>query len=159
MKLLTIDGVEPGQRLPALSFHVTASRLIAGAFASRDYSRLHHDRDYAVEVAGQRDIFANTQFQAALFERYLNDWSGPLGRIARMTFRMTSSVFAGDHVSLTGTVDRVARSGPCAPAVSILIAMAVDDRAATSCEILYALPAAAGDNPWRRRSGLWLQPA
>lgn len=159
MNLVTIDDVEPGQQIPALSFHVTASRLIAGAFASRDYSPLHHDRDYAVDVAGQRDIFANTQFQAALFERYLNDWSGPLGRIARMTFRMTSSVFAGDLVSLTGTVDRVLRSGPCAPAASILIAMAVDERTATACEILYALPAAAGDNPWRRRGESWLQPA
>lgn len=156
---ITIDAVLQGERLPALTFHVTATRLIAGALASRDYSPLHHDSHYVTNVVGQRDIFANTQFQAALFERYLSDWSGPSGRIARMKFKMISSVFAGDSVVLSGTVEEVIRSGPCGAAARIIIVMTTGDRTATTCEVLYALPAGADQDPWLRCGGDWQQPA
>ena len=157
MSHITIDVVMSGERLPELTFHVTATRLIAGALASRDYSPLHHDSRYVADVVGQRDIFANTQFQAALFERYLTDWSGPAGRIARMKFKMISSVFADDTVVLSGVVKEVFGLGPCGPAVSIMIEMTTGDRTATTCEVLYALPAAADTDPWLRRGSNWLQ--
>ena len=49
---------------------------------------MHHDHDFAVNRNGTRDIFLNTPNQAAWFERYLTDWSGPKGRLGRMKFRM-----------------------------------------------------------------------
>ena len=42
---------------------------------------MHHDKDFAVHRNGTRDIFLNTPNQAAWFERYLTDWSGPHGRL------------------------------------------------------------------------------
>ena len=57
-----IGDVAPGTIIPTLEFDVTATRLIAGALASRDYSPLHHDGRYVRDVVGQQDIFANTQF-------------------------------------------------------------------------------------------------
>lgn len=158
MTQLLITDVTVGAVLPALSYEVTATRLIAGALASRDYSPLHHDRNYVVDVVGQRDIFANTQFQAALIERYLGDWSGPLGRIARMQFRMKSSIFAGDQVLVKGTVDDVLAHGPCGASAAVNITISVEGRLTTTCETLYALPASHGDNPWARRGTQWLQP-
>lgn len=158
MKTLLIGDVAPGDVIPELAFDVTATRIVAGALASRDYSPLHHDHDYVVGTVGQRDIFANTQFQASLFERFLNDWSGPRGRIARMRFSMTSSIFAGDRVTIGGIVDAVLADGPCGPAVAVTLSMMVADRVMTSCETLYALPAGPGDNPWERRGGRWLPP-
>lgn len=158
MTQLLIADVAAGAALPALTYEVTATRLIAGALASRDYSPLHHDRTYVVDVAGQRDIFANTQFQAALIERYLGDWSGPLGRIARMQFRMKSSIFAGDRVLFGGVVEQVLAEGPCGASAAVNITLSVEGRLATTCEALYALPASAGDNPWVRRGMQWLQP-
>lgn len=159
MNQLLISDVAPGLALPELKFHVTPTRLIAGAFASRDYSRLHHDKNYVADIVGQRDIFANTQFQAALFERYLNDWSGPMGRVARMKFRMTSSVFGGDEVSINGVVEEVFASGKCGAGVTVGLTLSVDSDPRTSCEALYALPFSNGDNPWDRRKSDWLQPA
>lgn len=153
-----IGDVAPGTIIPALEFDVTATRLIAGALASRDYSPLHHDGRYVRDVVGQRDIFANTQFQAALFERFLNDWSGPLGRLARMTFRMTSSIFAGDAVTVVGTVDDVLADGPCGAAVAVTMRLSIGALVVTSCDVLYALPAFEGDNPWDRRGERWLRP-
>lgn len=159
MKKLQIGNVAPGMALPELSYTVTATRLIAGAIASRDYSPLHHDKDYVVGVVGQENIFANTQYQASLFERYLNDWSGPLGRVARMKLKMRSSVFAGDEILLKGVIDDVFASGECGASVNAGLVMSVGGEIKTTCEVLYALPAFDGDNPWDRRKAHWLQPA
>ena len=68
---------------------------------------MHHDHDFAVNRNGTRDIFLNTPNQAAWFERYLTDWSGPNGRLGRMKFRMKGSVFPGDTMVLAGTVEHV----------------------------------------------------
>jgi len=154
---LTIANVKPDMALPELRFDVTATRLISGALASRDFSPLHHDKNYVVDVVGQRNIFANTQFQAALFERYLNDWSGPLGRVVRMRFAMKSSIFAGDIVLIAGTVNEVRTSCECGAAVDLTIKMLVGEGLVTACDVLYALPAVEGDNPWHRCGKNWLQ--
>jgi hypothetical protein len=62
-------------------------------------------RTFAVNRNGTQDIFLNTPNQAAWFERYLTDWTGPHGRLARVTFRMKGSVFPGDTMSLNGIVE------------------------------------------------------
>ena len=80
---LTIDQVKAGQVLPELAIDVTATTVVAGAIASRDYRPMHHDKDFAVERNGVRNIFINTPNNAAFFERYITDWTGPKGRLAR----------------------------------------------------------------------------
>ena len=42
---------------------------------------MHHDYDFAVNRNGVKNIFVNTPNQAAWFERYLTDWTGPKGRL------------------------------------------------------------------------------
>ena len=86
---------------------MTATTVVLGALASRDTRPMHHDYDFAVNRNGTRDIFLNTPNQAAWFERYLTDWSGPYGRLGRMKFRMLGSVFPGDTMVLAGTVEHV----------------------------------------------------
>jgi len=46
----------------------------------------------------------NTPNLAAWFERYITDWTGPLGRIGKMKFRMKDSIFPGDTMVFRGTV-------------------------------------------------------
>ena len=75
--------------------------------ASRDWRPMHHDYAFAVHRQGLKDIFLNTPNQAAWFERYLTDWTGPYGRLGRMTFRMKGSVFPGDTMVMAGTVTDV----------------------------------------------------
>ena len=58
-----------------------------GALASRDWRPMHHDKDFA-QNQGVENIFMNTPNQAAWFERYLTDWTGPLtGRSSRTSQR------------------------------------------------------------------------
>ena len=65
---------------------------------------MHHDKDFAVNRNGTRDIFLNTPNLASWFERYITDWTGPFGRLRRVTFRMLGSIFPGDTMVFRGTV-------------------------------------------------------
>ena len=147
--------VSIGDSLPELRMPVSATQVIAGAVASRDYSPLHHDRAYVTEQAGQRDIFLNTPHQAALFERYLSDWSGPHGRLGRMRFAMKRPVYAGDEFSMTGEVLAVATDAAGCGWLVLQLRLQVGDTVNTECEARYALPLDGDDNPWQRRGEDW----
>ena len=96
-----------GDLLPELRHEVSATTVVLGALASRDWRPMHHDKDFAVNRNGTRDIFLNTPNIAAWFERYLTDWTGPHGRLGRLRFTMRSSVFPGDTMVLAGAVTSV----------------------------------------------------
>ena len=70
-----------GTQLPELAYPVTATTVVLGALATRDWRPMHHDKDFAVNRNGTRDIFLNTPNQAAWFERFVTDWTGPYGRL------------------------------------------------------------------------------
>ena len=96
--------VEMGTALPTLEYDVTATTVVLGAVAGRDWRPMHHDHQFAVERNGVRDIFLNTTGEAAFFERYITDWTGPAGRLGRLGFNMRSPVFPGERFVITGTV-------------------------------------------------------
>ena len=95
--------MQSGDTLPELRYDVSATTVVLGALAARDWRPMHHDKDFAVNRNGTQDIFLNTPNQAAWFERYLTDWTGPHGRLGRVTFRMLGSVFPGDTMALTAS--------------------------------------------------------
>jgi hypothetical protein len=104
---LTLSDVAAGQALPELSHDVTATTVVLGALASRDWRPMHHDHDFAVNRNGTRDIFINTPNLAAWFERYITDWTGPRGRLGQVRFRMKDSIFPGDEMVFGGEVEAV----------------------------------------------------
>jgi acyl dehydratase len=152
---LVVTDVHAGQRLPTLSYDVTATTVVLGALASRDWRPMHHDHDFAVNRNGLRDIFLNTPNQAAWFERYVTDWTGPTGRLGRMQFRMKSSVFAGDTMHLDGTVESVDTDHTGCGWVSLTVTLSVGGESMTECSVRVALPVTADDNPWTRRGDDW----
>ncbi len=147
--------VASGERLPELAYPVTATTVVLGALASRDWRPMHHDHDFAVNRNGTQDIFLNTPNQAAWFERYLTDWSGPKGRLGRMQFRMKGSVFPGDVMVLQGTVDDVTTDATGCGWVSVRMTLAVAGETKTECTARIALPVTGDDNPWARRGDAW----
>jgi acyl dehydratase len=144
-----------GETLPELRYDVTATTVVLGALASRDWRPMHHDHDFAVNRNGTRDIFLNTPNQAAWFERYLTDWSGPRGRLGRMKFRMRGSVFPGDTMVMRGTVTDVSEDDAGCCWATVDVALTVDDDVKTECTARIALPANDDDNPWARRGDQW----
>ncbi len=151
----TAADVHVGDTLPTLRYPVSATTVVLGALAARDWRPMHHDHDFAVNRNGTRDIFLNTPNQAAWFERYLTDWSGPRGRLGRVTFRMKGSVFPGDTMVLDATVTDVRTDEVGCAWVEVAVALTVDGDVKTSCTAWLALPATPDDNPWRRRGDQW----
>ena len=155
MNRLYYQEVQPGNALPPVQLSVSTSDVISGAMASRDYSPLHHDYHYVTGQAGHRDIFLNTPHQAAFFERYLGEWSGPLGRLGRMRFTMKASVYAGDAFELKAEVmECVVDEVGCAW-VTVKLQIHVGEILCTECQARYALPIDENDNPWLRRGQEW----
>ncbi|HWB65444.1 MAG TPA: hypothetical protein VG708_01270 [Mycobacteriales bacterium] len=152
---LLLADVAVGASLPALSYDVTSTTVVLGALATRDWRPQHHDYHFATERNGVRDIFLNTPNQAAWFERYLTDWTGPRGRLGRMTFRMHDSVFPGDTMTFTGQVTDVATDEAGCGWITVDVALTVGDRTCTTCHARIAVPTTPDDNPWTRSGESW----
>jgi hypothetical protein len=154
-KTLLIGDVAAGDAVPPLSYDVTATTIVLGALAARDWRPMHHDYDFAVNRNGVANIFMNTPNQAAWFERYLTDWTGPKGRLGRMTFRMKGSVFPDDTMVLSGTVESVDTDDTGCGWVTVAVTLSVDDDVKTTCTARIALPGDDADNPWARKGDNW----
>jgi acyl dehydratase len=152
---LRFADVQVGDALPELHYDVTATTVVLGALASRDWRPMHHDKDFAVERNGTQDIFLNTPNQAAWFERYVTDWSGPYGRLGHMRFTMRGSVFPGDTMTLSGVVTATEVDDAGCGWVSATIELAVQGDVKTACAARMALPLDDHDNPWSRRAEQW----
>jgi acyl dehydratase len=95
--------VSVGDELMPLTIEVTATVIVAGAIATRDFMPVHHDRDYA-NAQGAPDIFMNILSSNAYCSRFLTDWAGPEAMIRRLSIRLGVPVFAGSVLTFTGTV-------------------------------------------------------
>jgi hypothetical protein len=73
-----------------------------------------------------------------------------------MQFRMKGSVYPGDHMVFSATVEDVTTDAAGCGWVSLLVTLAVDGETKTDCSVRVALPTSADDNPWSRRGERWL---
>ncbi len=90
--------------------NVTASVIVAGAIATRDFMPVHHDRDYA-NAQGAPDIFMNILSDTAYCSRFLTDWAGPEAMVKKLAIRLGVPVFPGSTLTYTGTVTATSKSG------------------------------------------------
>lgn len=104
------DEVHVGDELPALSIDVTATVIVAGAIASRDFMPVHHDRDYA-NAQGAPDIFMNILSTTGHCSRFLTDWAGPEAMVTRLAIRLGVPTFPGTTLTFTGRVVDTQRQG------------------------------------------------
>ncbi|MBV8693523.1 MAG: hypothetical protein JOY57_17830 [Actinobacteria bacterium] len=153
---LILKEINEGDRVPSLSYDVTATTVVLGALATRDWRPMHHDHDFAVNRNGTQDIFLNTPNQAAWFERFLTDWTGPKGRLGRMKFRMKGSVFPGDTMVFNGTVTKTETDDAGCGWAEVDVSLTVDGDVKTTCEARIAIPTSEDDNPWSRRGERWV---
>jgi len=99
-----------GEELPALALRVTATRIVAGAIASRDFMPVHHDRDYA-RAQGAPDIFMNILTTNGYVSRYVTDWAGPEARLQSIAIRLGAPSIPGTTLRFTGRVAAERREG------------------------------------------------
>jgi acyl dehydratase len=105
-----VTAVRVGDELPPVSVDVTATVIVAGAIATRDFMPVHHDRDYANQQ-GAPDIFMNIMSTNGHCSRFLTDWAGPDAMVKRLAIRLGVPTFPGTTLTFTGRVERVERAG------------------------------------------------
>jgi acyl dehydratase len=98
--------VAAGDELAPLVLPMTATRIVAGAIATRDFMPVHHDRDYA-NSQGAPDIFMNILSTTAYCSRFLTDWAGADAMVTRLAIRLGVPVFPGSTLTFTGRVTAV----------------------------------------------------
>lgn len=152
---LTLAQIAVDQELPPLHHACTATTVVLGALASRDWRPMHHDKDFAVERNGLKNIFVNTPNNAAWFERYITDWTGPKGRLGRIKFKMKKSVYPGDEMVFSGKVTGISTDAEGCAWVDLQLAVSVGGNVTTDCQARVAVPVDANDNPWQRKGARW----
>lgn len=97
------EQIEEGDQLPALIKEVTATTVIYGAFASRDFFPGHHDRDFA-QKQGMKDFFMNSPVTGGWISRYVTDWTGPDGEIKKISMQFGMPCHPGERLTWSGRV-------------------------------------------------------
>jgi acyl dehydratase len=106
---LAWESITAGDQLPEMVLVVTATRIVAGAIATRDFMPVHHDRAYA-NSQGAPEIFMNILSDTGYCSRFLTDWAGPEAVITRLAIRLGVPLFAGSTLTYTGSVIATHRS-------------------------------------------------
>ncbi|WP_435591260.1 MaoC family dehydratase [Nocardia sp. bgisy118] len=99
-------AAQVGATLPELVVHADPTFVISTAIATRDFQDVHHDRDKAV-ARGSKDIFVNILTDTGLVQRFVTDWAGPRAIVKSIALRLGVPLYAGDTLTLTGTVSAV----------------------------------------------------
>jgi hypothetical protein len=100
---VTHAQVRVGDALPELRVPLSASLIVAGALASRDYTPVHHDKS-AAQSAGMQDVFMNILTTEGYVCRFVTDWAGPDAMIRRISLKLGAPNLPGDALILSGTV-------------------------------------------------------
>jgi len=97
---------EVGTRLPDLEIPLDRTTIVATAIASQDFEDVHHDPGKA-QGRGTPDIFMSINSTNGFIDRYITDWTGPSGRIRKVSLRLGVPNFPGDVMTMTGEVTAV----------------------------------------------------
>jgi uncharacterized protein len=89
--------------LPPLTIDVGTTFVIASALATRDFTEVHHDRDFAI-ASGSKDIFVNILTTTGLVQRFVSAWAGPQAMFRSISIRLGAPCYAGDTLALHGEV-------------------------------------------------------
>ncbi len=105
----TLDpaALRVGDLLPEWAIDINATRIAAGAIATRDFMPVHHDKAYA-NSQGAPDIFMNILSDNAYTSRYLTDWAGPNAMVRKVAIRLGVPVFPGHTLTYSGEITSIA---------------------------------------------------
>lgn len=104
---MRLAEVSRGAALPPLEIPITATLIVTGALASRDFQDVHHDAEIA-KASGAKDLFMNILTTGGLVGRFITDWAGPEAVIKKMSIRLGVPNYPHDTMTLTGAVEEVA---------------------------------------------------
>jgi hypothetical protein len=97
------NAIRVGDPITPMRIDVTATVVVAGAIATRDFMPVHHDREYA-NSQGSPNIFLNIMTDNGYCSRFLTDWAGPEAMVRKIAIRLGVPAYAGSTLEYAGTV-------------------------------------------------------
>ena len=152
---ISLDQASAGTVLPTLGYDVSATTVVLGALASRDWRPMHHDYKFATERNGNTRHFPQHPQPGRLVRAFHHRLDRSPGPYRSNDLPYARSVYPDDHMVFAGTVSgtEIDESG-CGWA-GIDISVTVGDRLCCTCTARVALPTDRTDNPWARKSEDW----
>lgn len=95
-----------GDELPELVLDASVRNIVSTAIATRDYQDVHHDIA-AAQTRGSKTIFTNILTSNGYCIRFVTDWTGPEAVVKRAKIRLGVPNYAGDTMTMTGSVTEV----------------------------------------------------
>jgi acyl dehydratase len=104
-RITTLDwrDINVGDEVTPMDVPVTATVIVAGAIASRDFMPVHHDPEFA-KKQGSPNMFMNILTSNGLCVRFLTDWAGPEAMVKKLAIRLGVPSFPNDPLRFTGSV-------------------------------------------------------
>lgn len=97
------NTIRIGDPITPMTIDVTATVVVAGAIATRDFMPVHHDRNYAA-TQGAPNIFTNIMTDNGFCSRFLTDWAGPEAMVRKVAIRLGVPAYANSKLEYIGTV-------------------------------------------------------
>lgn len=89
---------------------MSATLIVAGAIASRDFMPVHHDREYA-RAQGAPEIFMNILTSNGYVARFVTDWAGPQAMLRSISIRLGAPAQPDLTLRFTGQIASESREG------------------------------------------------
>ena len=102
------NDIRVGDPITPMKIDVTATVVVAGAIATRDFMPAHHDQEYA-NAQGSPSIFMNIMTDNGYCSRFLTDWAGPAAMVRKIAIRLGVPAYAGTTLEYTGRVTGTSR--------------------------------------------------
>lgn len=99
------DDVLEGEEIPPLRKCTTTQDLVRYAGASRDFSEIHYDKDFALS-AGLPGVILHGALKAAYLGQMITDWIGEDGTLAKLGCQHRGMDFPGGVATCRGRVAR-----------------------------------------------------
>lgn len=97
------EDVREGDIVPGVSLELTRDRMVIIVCGTRDIFPLHHDMNFAL-ASGYKAPAAPIAFIQGFVGRCLTDWTGPTGKIRKISLVLNSPNYQGDSISVSGKV-------------------------------------------------------
>lgn len=108
---LYFDDISVEDALPVLVKRPTTTMLFRFSAVTWNAHRVHYDRPYA-ETEGHAGVLVQATMHGAFLLEMITDFAGAAGRIERFSYSNRGKAFAGDVLTLGGTVrERDAEAG------------------------------------------------
>lgn len=96
-------AISVGDALPPFELEVTATVIVAGAIASRDFMPAHHDPAFA-KAQGAPDMFMNILTTNGYVARFVTDWAGPEAMLRSIAIRLGAPSIPGKPLRFSGQI-------------------------------------------------------